>query len=836
MNNTKFYLRGIAIVLMLCCCALNLSAQQQKFSIKGKLVDKNTKEAMMFANCVLHYDTDTIGIYKGESANDKGEFSFKGVKPRRLIFKASFVGYDVYRRVIEVSDFQGNGVIDLGVLEMTSASNLGEIQVVSERKRIEIDEDKMTMNIDEGMAAASESAFDLLKKVPGVFIDSDENITLNGQSGVAFWYNGREMKMEWEAIVDFLKGITPEQVDKFEVLTNPGVKYDAEGTGGIINLRLKQSRNYGINGNVGANISHRTDWSGGLNGRLNYVDDKWIASFGYSYHNMNFNMNDSSQTYRWVGSDTTLFRRQSNMVHKGNNHNLDFSASYSIDTTSTIGFSSNLSLGSNPWNETNNPTYISSNPNYFDADSMYQTLSGSERKRNSLMAGVSYVKKLDSKETKISSDLDFTHSWNDSKSKDATQYYLGYYPKEEYLYNEQSYKRTTNTTTNNISWRVDYYKPLGKGKKFEAGFKTNLSSSDKDYNSLEWDYAQQRYFDNGFESNDFKYTENINSLYASYSGNLTQKLNARFGLRLEQTNTKGELVTLDSTITRHYFNIFPNIRLNYKFAMDNQLSLTYSYRISRPWSESLNPFVSKQNEYSYRTGNALLEPQYSHSILISHSWKYMLFTDFRWSYTNNNIDWLSESLDSLGYTFPYNPLALISHPVNFGTSQNAALNVSFNKEFFDFWQVNAEIGGRWDKIMSSANMTQELNRDNWSYHIRLNSDFTLPGKTRLGFFYMFMSSSIRGASKDNGWQHLDCHVNRSFFNEKVSLSLSAGWDLGRKSYDESIYGSYISKHWRNDHQIDVRFSIRYMFGKMYRNKQVQKIQTEDFDDRAGAAE
>ena len=107
-------------------------------------------------------------------------------------------------------------------------------------ERFQVDEDKLTMNIDEQLAASATSAFDLLKKVPGVFIDKDDKLTLNGKSGVMFQYNGRDLKLDYSSVVDMLKGMTPDQVEKFEVMTNPGVKYDAEGTAGIINIRIKK--------------------------------------------------------------------------------------------------------------------------------------------------------------------------------------------------------------------------------------------------------------------------------------------------------------------------------------------------------------------------------------------------------------------------------------------------------------------------------------------------------------------------------------------------------------------------------------------------------------------
>jgi hypothetical protein len=801
----------------------------QRYTIKGKLIDLQSKENLMFANCILHYKTDTIGIYKGASSDTAGLFVFKGVKKHNLILNISFVGYKTFRKEIKENDFQTDKVIDLGVIPLEKDADLKEVNIVAQKKKIEVDEDKLTMNVDEGLAATSTNAFELLKKVPGVMIDKDDNIKLNGKSGVMFQYNGRELKIGWSAIVDLLKSISPEQVDKFEVMTNPGVKYDAEGTAGIINLKLKKNDNYGINGSVNLRASYQKMWGYGGGARLNYVDDKWVTSFGYSLNTWKSKWEDSTQRYTSRGDDTILFRSNNSNHWKSLSHNFDFSTSYTIDTTSTIGFNANYSFSDNPTIDNSYPTFISHYPNYFSVDSSYENISSSKNNHHDFSMGLSYVKKLDTLDSKISSDLDY--SYNDSKnnSLSGVDYYLGD------IYNsltrEERYNRESKNNTNNVSWRVDYVKPFNKQMKLEAGFKTNFNFSDKNYSSLKLDTTTNTYLNDVDESNHFKYFENINSLYASFSNKFGEKFSARIGIRAEQTNTRGHQFAIDSINTRSYFDVFPNIRLTYKFKEDNQLSLTYSYRISRPWSSSLDPFMKKNSDYSFSTGNPYLNPQYSHSVSLSHSWKYMLFTSVSYSYTKDDINWLEAPLDS--NNVHYNPLALISYPINFGSSQNVNFNLSFNKELFSWWNVYVDCGASYDKINSST-IKQEINRENWGYNVMVNTDFTLPYKIHASGFYMYYSSNISGTSKDNGWEWFNASLSKSFFKDKLNCSFSLGGQLFKsKRYDESTYLNTISKSWNKDMGMRYSFSIRYKFGKFYQNKQVQKIQTEDFNDRAG---
>ena len=804
-------------------------ATAQRYTIKGKILDAISKEKLPYSSISLHYKTDTLGIYKGIIADTNGDFEIKNVRKRDMILKVSFVGYKPFRKEIGLGEFDKEKILDLGNLFMELSGELAAVEITAKIERIIVDDDKLTMNVDEQLAATVTSAFDLLKRVPGVFIDKDDNLTLNGKSGVLFQYNGRDLRMQYKSVVDLLKSMTPDQVESFEVLTNPGVRYDAEGTAGIINIKIKKNQNYGINGSVWGRASYQTmlNYYGSMS--LSYVDDKWTTSLGFSPMKWGSKGTSKSERYTAKGvGDTVLFKTESEDEWQWLNNNIYLNASYLIDTTRTIGFNLYGSFGGNPEIYNEDPYLISSYPNYNIVDSSYLSGRSSITKRRSLGFGIDYVKKLDTLDSKFMLDLSYSHNSDISNSESWNKYFIG--DLNTILDREEGFRRQDLSPDNDLSFRADYYKPFTKTMKLETGLKTYISFSDNDYRSEQLDPLTGNYVNVPMETNRFKYFENINSLYASFSNTFKKKLNVRLGIRLEQTNTKGHQYVLDSIDKRSYFDIFPNLRLNYKFKDDNQLTLSYSYRISRPWSGSLNPFMQKSSEYSYSTGNPYLNPQYSNSISLSHSWKYMLFTNVSYSHTKDDINWIRTPLDT---NLGYNPLALMSSSVNFGSSHNLNFNISFNKEFFKWWSFRASTGANYSQILSSPNEL-DINRESWSYNASLSSDFTLPKKWRLGFYYYFRSSSMYGLSTSSSYQDLSINISKSFFEEKLGLTLSIDDFVNiNKMYRETVYRNTITKNWSSYQGPQVALSLRYRFGKYYKNKQVSKPSVESFDDRVG---
>ncbi len=817
-------------------------AMAQRVNIKGVVQDSQSGEKLMFANCILQYKTDTIGIFKGETTNENGEFEFKKIKKRNIILKVSYVGYNIFRREISEKDFIEGKDIDLGVIAMEK-DELQVVEITAQRKRIEIDDDKMNVNIDENMAAMVSSAFDLLRLVPGVMIDGDEKLTLNGKSGVQFQYNGRELKMDWDGIKDMLKSMSPEMIEQFEVLKNPGVRYDAEGTAGIINIKMKKAKNYGLNGtvNLGSGYENKINYSFNEGMRLNFVNDKWIISAGMNNSNSwygTYYKEDSSYRYTWVGKDTTLFKYYSGADDATSAwRGVDFSASYSLDTTSTLSFDARYNYNKSPFNQSTDETYMSHAPHYYDVDSSYFNTSGYQSNGSSASFGLGYVKKLSADDTKFSMDLDYSTNSNETSSLSDVAYYNKDNATEEELLRRQGYKRQNESESHNASFRADYYKPLGRGNRFEMGIKSKISYSDRDYNSLLFNQATNEYTNNPYESNRFKYTENINSFYASLTNKyFDKKLSVRLGLRMEQTNTKGEQVNNGEINTLHYFNVFPNVRLGYKFSDDKELGLNYSYRLRRPWSSQLNPFVKKSDDYNYSTGNPALEPSYSHSFNLSYSSDFAFFPSLSYTHSYNESETMRVPLDDSWGITDYNALAQITYPINFGTSDMLGLDLSYNKSIGTTWYIGISGGVDYTHIASTAGGIKAVSNDGFSYNIQANVFGTIMWDIRLSAFFMYYSSNITGFGKGSGWQYSNISLSRDFFDKKLNVSFSVRLPQFKDSYNESTYMNYRYETWRQKDKPMFHVSLRYKFGKFYQNKQVQKQQLQSHDDQEDGGE
>lgn len=204
------------IIIGLLFLSLSSFTMAQTTTIKGRVIDKNTKEKLVFVNCLLTESKDINKQISGVAADSNGVFEFKNIKKKDMKLSISFVGYNKFEMDITSSMIKGN-LLDLGDIEMVANDqSLDEVEVIALKDRITLDADKLTMNIDKNTATSVTNAFELLKKAPGVSIDNDDNLKLNGKGGVLIQFQGRDMKLPWNSMVQILKGIPSTQVDRFE--------------------------------------------------------------------------------------------------------------------------------------------------------------------------------------------------------------------------------------------------------------------------------------------------------------------------------------------------------------------------------------------------------------------------------------------------------------------------------------------------------------------------------------------------------------------------------------------------------------------------------------------
>ncbi|HBN04731.1 MAG TPA: hypothetical protein DD434_02940, partial [Bacteroidales bacterium] len=300
-TKSRFTKKIIAFCLVI---TLSIGAMAQGFSIKGKIVDESSKEALMYVNCVLFNQKDSLKQIKGTASDTNGVFVLNDVKKENFNLILSFIGYEKMVIPINSSMFKGK-MLDLGEVKMNiSGEGLGEIEIVAMKDRVKLDADKMTVNIDQTTAQSVTNAFELLKKTPGIAIDNEDNLKLNGKSGVLFQFAGRDMKLPWKSLVQILKATPATLIEKIEIMANPSSKYDAEGVAGIINLIFKQDKNDGMSLSVGTNAYYTKDFSyvGDLN--FSQVSKKFTNTLSFSTSNWRQRMEQNLKREMGFGNDS----------------------------------------------------------------------------------------------------------------------------------------------------------------------------------------------------------------------------------------------------------------------------------------------------------------------------------------------------------------------------------------------------------------------------------------------------------------------------------------------------------------------------------------------------
>ena len=226
--------------VLLCCCVMSVSFGQQ---ISGKLLSA-AEAPIPYAAVILNSPLDS-SLVKATTSNEAGNFSLKGLLPSEYLLRITVLGYADYNKKI---NFTGNDLA-LGTIILTeSAQNLTEVTVVAEKPMVQVLADKTVFNVQNTINATGTSAFELLRKAPGVIVDNNGGFIVEGKTGVQIFIDGKLSILQGEDLTNFLESLQATDIEAVEIITQPSSKYDAAGNAGIINIKLKKDKSLGTNG------------------------------------------------------------------------------------------------------------------------------------------------------------------------------------------------------------------------------------------------------------------------------------------------------------------------------------------------------------------------------------------------------------------------------------------------------------------------------------------------------------------------------------------------------------------------------------------------------------
>ncbi len=737
-------MRKLTLLLSILLSYGALFAQQ----VTGTVLDEQGNP-LSGASVVLKKGKDS-SVVKLEISNGAGRYEFSDISPGRYFVDISHIGYSSCRSIL--FSVNENGSAAVPAARMTRVSRELEKAVVNPTKPIvEVKTDRIILNVEGSINAVGTDALELLRKSPGVTVDKDNNLSLNGKNGVQVYVDGRSTYLGSGDLAAFLRTIQSSSVESIEIITNPSAKYEAAGNAGIINIRLKKNQAYGTNGNVtaGYNVGTYGKYNAAL--ALNHRNEH-INLFGnYSYnHSMNEAQADEYRTQL-----DTLFLQSTRLVNNSTSHNFKAGMDYFLDKYNTLGVVISGILSNNTI-ASSGTTPISYLPTGV-TNRILQANNSTTGRRNNGNLNLNY-RFADSLGHTLNMDADYSLYRIRSNQIQPNDYYDS--TGHTLLYSN-NYNIVAPTDIDIYTFRTDYEENFGKGR-LGFGGKFSYVTSGNDFQ--EYDLFNSVKVLDTLSSNNFQYKENINALYANY--NRTGKGWAfQAGLRVENSNITGTstgykqdsanvMVAYDSGFTRHYTDLFPSASVTFNRNPASQWTLSYSRRIDRPAYQDLNPFLFKLDDYSYQKGNTQLRPQYTNSVGLTYIYQSKLTATLNYSHVKDLSTTLVDTTDrskavvsrqnladqditslNLAYPFQYKWYSLFAnvnafysiYRANFGVGRTIDLNV-FNTSIYT--QHTFRLGRNW-----TGEIVQTFTSPNiWQATLRSHSLWSVDAGLQKGLF------------------------------------------------------------------------------------------------------
>jgi len=739
------------LFFLMICSVISIHIQAEnttKTNVSGKIIDKNNAP-VSFAEVLLYQIPDTT-LIKHDMSNENGIYRFDEISPGNYFVKARLMGYeDKTSRDFNVAD-EAVTLEDI-VLEGDVVA-LQEVTVTSKKQFVEQHADKMVINPEATITTASDNVLDILAKSPGVMVDKDGNITLKGKSGITVLIDDKPTYLNAEQLSVMLKNLQANSVERIEIIENPPAKYDAEGSSGIINIHTKRGTIKGLNGSLTSGAQMGQKWIGNTGLNLNYRNEKWNI-YGNYYAGSWGNLDKTNLTRGFPEGDGSTFYESSKTEGRSYYTGLKVGADYYINPDHTIGI---MGKGSGwKWKTGNSPT----NTDIFDKNGIQQqseyTTNHEKDNGSDWSFNFNYKWAIDTLGRTLSADLDYAYYDYFSNVDMNTDYH----PYADPLIN----RNDQSSNTNIYSIKADYEHPFNEKNKLEAGFKSSLVHIDSELKYKQFNHSTDEWDDPNKMSNHFKYSENINAIYASYKRKWSNKFDVQLGLRGEQTRSDGNNVTMDSINHRNYFNLFPTLFMQETFSDKHQLNISYAYRIGRPNYWLLNPFVWMLNPYTYNQGNPMLQPQFTHSVKLTYTFMQKYILALGYAYTKDQYAQVFEQNDET-------KVSIITWR-NLNNANNADVTVTIPVQIKKWCQINANATGFYLQYKSPL-QGEMFERSKITFKGNMTTTFSLPKDWSIELSGWYMSKSLYSMVDFDPMGSIDTGVQKLFFNKKMTLKLS----------------------------------------------------------------
>ncbi len=804
--------------------------------IKGKIIDMETDGPLEYATVSLFNSQDST-LVTGVITDSKGNFSLKA-KPGKYYVVLQFIGYE--SKTININLKNNISLGDI-VLRPDSAL-LEEVEVVAEKSTMTMTLDKRVFNVGKDVSSTAGNAIEVLDNIPSVNVDVEGNVSLRGDSGVQILVDGKVSGLAGVSTQDALRSLQADMIEKIEVVTNPSVRYDAEGTAGIINIVLKKDKRKGLNASIdlrggfpvqwgekffkedfpfqtglGASVNYRfKKFNVFANYNFNYRDD---ISDGYTlteYYNGDYDYDPTIENHDDATQITEQFTYR-NRNRKGHNVRGGFDYYFTDNDILTFSTMFRQSKGHNlpsvtyiddfPFDGLKNFSRRTENW-YNDRPMMEYTLSYDKyfgSKDNSLKASVRYFNNSD---TEWSDIVDAEFLTQDDMDNDIPSLSINQHTQ-------------TQENQENLQATVDFVHRYGfsvveLGGKYTGRWINNNMMVTENGITLE-DYTH-----------DFDYNQQVAALYGSY-GREFGRFSGQIGMRYEFTLIDTYLKGTNSGNNQNYHDIFPTGHLNYSLTEVDQIQASYARRIRRPWYGQMAPFHSFNDDRNIRTGNPELKPVYTDSYEFSYLrfWEKgnINFTTY-YRHSTDVIRQFTTVIDDISY----------SRPENFGISDDYGVELVASLDIFNWWNINGSINffksntvGDWNNRHYTTDSYNTFARLVTKFRIKNVCDLQITGR------YMGPREEPLGYRDANYW--CDFAASRDVFNKNATISLNIRDVFGSRQHGGESWGDnfwqYSESTWSTT---SVTLNFNYRINQQQNKRRMPSSPSGDGDSYEGEME
>lgn len=743
------------------------------FQVKGILLDSLTQEGEPYATIKIVKKEAPAKALKMLVTDMKGQFQEKVPGTGNFVMTITSVG-----RTPIVKDFSvkaGEKLVDFGTLYIVDASNeLGQVEIVAQKPLVKADIDKIEYNVQDDPDAQSNSVLEMLRKVPLVTVDGEDNIQVNGSSSFKVYVNGKPNNMMSNNPTEVLKSMPANSIKHIEVITNPGPKYDAEGVGGILNIVTVGSGLEGYTATFSANVSNRGA-GGGAFGTIKSGKLTVSARYNYNYNDQPRNYSSGSQHV----TPEAVTENSSNLDYDGSNkghgsfQSGSMEASYEIDTLRLVTMSFGLWGGGNKSNGSTD--YIATFPENINAAPIYSYSAFNRSKSSwySIDGGIDYQRLFKVKDRMLT--FSYKINTRPQTSDSYTEYEIdnGYNPDwADYLNRLKNQHNDGNTTEH--TFQADYTTPIGKLHTLEAGAKYILRNNSSEDDRFDADDTG-KYEYNKDQSSHYKHSNDIIAAYLGY-GLKVKRLSGRLGLRYEHTIQDVKyLVGRGEDFTKNFDDVVPSASIGYKLTDMSNLRLGYNMRIYRPGIWALNPYLNDADPSYISRGNPELDSEKSHAFNLSYSnfiQKFNVNISARYSFTNNSIENVTRLMPDTeieGLKNPTGKDVLYSTYANIGKTRYASVNGYVNWNATSRTRIYMNMSGNYSYLEGGEGMRN----DGWSLFAYGGAQHTLPHDWRISMNVFGQTPWIMLQGKGSSFFDYGVSVNKSFLNKRLTLSAFA---------------------------------------------------------------